>query len=74
MTRAQGGRLAGALRRSGRALGLLAPLLVGGLLCGSCACPVRLPELEELRGLGELRERFNNDAESPRLILLLSPT
>jgi len=30
--------------------------------------------LEDLRSIEDLRERFNADAGSPRLVLLLSPT
>jgi hypothetical protein len=32
------------------------------------------PELHDLKGIGDLQSRFNEDAGSTRLILLVSPT
>lgn len=67
--------------RSKKGLGrkLLLGLLVGGLgvaLAGATYSLVRRSRstLRDLQSIDELREQFNRDRGSPRLVLLLSPT
>ena len=42
--------------------------------CGPSAPAVESSRLQELHRVAELKERFNRDQGSPRLVLLLSPT
>lgn len=51
---------------------VLARPYFGSLFGFSCAD--RAPSLTDLRSVDELRTRFEADAGSPRLVLLVSPT
>jgi hypothetical protein len=46
--------------------------MVAVLLALAVAAPAA--ELKELRGLSELRDAFNGDQGTPRVVLLMSPT
>ena len=53
---------------------------VAAVVLGACTASgtsteaIEAGQLRSLGGVEELQERFNNDAGSPRLILLMSPT
>ena len=53
---------------------LLPPLLALAILAGLGPSALPAQVLEDLRGLDDLRKRFNASIGSPRLVLLLSPT
>lgn len=54
---------------------LVAPLAAMLLAGASAACRDRgKATLSHLRGVEELKARFNRDAGTPRIVLLLSPT
>ena len=41
----------------------------------ACACRgERIPTIEDLAGVDQLKARFNRDAGMPRTVLLVSPT
>ena len=54
---------------------LLAIVLVGAVGLSACSEPaVTAPGVVDLAGVEQLADDFNEAADSPRLILLLSPT
>lgn len=50
----------------------LVQFFLGPLLGYSCDVPAK--PMADMRSMDDLRTRFNDDAGSPRLVLLLSPT
>ena len=43
-------------------------------LVGGAPLSAQAPALRDLDGIDEFKERFNGDADVPRIVLLLSPT
>jgi hypothetical protein len=60
--------------RAGAALLVLTAFLVVSVACSTGSTSTSSMPVRELRTISELRDRFNGDAGSIRLVLLVSPT